>query len=59
MTERSEFTRTDILNKREDAHRDLETMKPEDVRAVLAEAIETIRTLRILSRIKGRHIAGS
>lgn len=49
---RPEFVRKDIINKLKDAHDNVETMTPEQMRAVLAEAIETMRTLRILIGIR-------
>jgi hypothetical protein len=52
MIDKPEYVRTDILNKLKATHRDLEKMSPEDVRAVLEESIEIIRTLRDLIGIK-------
>lgn len=49
MTGRPEFVRTDIINKLKALHRDLETTSPEDARAVLDEAIETMRIVRELA----------
>jgi hypothetical protein len=50
--ERPEYVHTDIINQLKATHRDLETMTPDEVRAVLAEAISIIRTLRDLIGIK-------
>lgn len=52
MSDKPEFVRTDIINKLKDTHRDLENMSPEDVRLVLAEAIDVMRTLRTLIGIR-------
>lgn len=50
--EKPEFVRTDIINKLKALHRDIETTSPENARAVLEEAIETMRTLRTLIQIR-------
>jgi hypothetical protein len=50
--DRPEFVRIDIINKLKALHRDLETMPPANARAIIEEAIETMRTLRDLIGIR-------
>ncbi len=52
MPPKPEFVRTDIINKLKATHRDLEKLSPAEIRAVLEEAIETMRTLRTLIGIR-------
>lgn len=52
MAEKPEFVRTDIINKLKLTHENLEKMSTGEVRAVLVEAIETMRTLRTLINIR-------
>lgn len=50
--ERPAFVKTDIIEKLKAAHDNVETMSQAELRAVLAEAIEITRTLRILIGIR-------
>lgn len=52
MMERPDLVRTDIINKLKALHRDLETTSPDDARAVIEEAIATMRILRDLIGIR-------
>ncbi|MEI4482198.1 MULTISPECIES: hypothetical protein [unclassified Phyllobacterium] len=52
MIDKPEFVRPDIINQLKDAHENLETMSPDEIRTVLVEAIETMRTFRTLLEIR-------
>ncbi len=48
MMEKPDFVQTDIINQLKLTHENLETMSPDEIRAVLTEAIQTTRDFRIL-----------
>ncbi len=48
MMEKSDFIQKDIINQLKFTHENLETMSPDEIRAALTEAIQTICDFRIL-----------